>query len=219
MKMRKIQYNFKSNKRKNREHGFTLVELIVVLVILAILAAILIPALLGYIDRAKGSQDILNGKNFMTAMQAEMTSLYAKGDLKDDPDIKNKMTSDSGDVSLYNTDFAKRVLETADVDPYLVFVGVGEYQKYGKSEDVATRHKAYTVYFVAYVQDANSEPVFFNGSEWSKDYPWAKGQDGKNVFTVNGQATNIQFYAIKGPSTNMSNNWTTLKSKVKTYNK
>ena len=33
--------------------GFTLVELIVVLVILAILAALLIPALTGYIDKAR----------------------------------------------------------------------------------------------------------------------------------------------------------------------
>lgn len=41
--------NLKNNKKK----GFTLVELIVVLVILAILAALLIPALTGYINKAK----------------------------------------------------------------------------------------------------------------------------------------------------------------------
>ena len=38
---------------QNKKRGFTLVELIVVLVILAILAALLIPALTGYIDKAK----------------------------------------------------------------------------------------------------------------------------------------------------------------------
>ncbi len=38
-------------KVKNKK-GFTLVELIVVLVILAILAALLIPTLTGYIDKA-----------------------------------------------------------------------------------------------------------------------------------------------------------------------
>lgn len=40
-------------KRRSKKGGFTLVELIVVLVILAILAALLIPALTGYIDKAK----------------------------------------------------------------------------------------------------------------------------------------------------------------------
>ena len=39
-------------KRRSKKGGFTLVELIVVLVILAILAALLIPALTGYIDKA-----------------------------------------------------------------------------------------------------------------------------------------------------------------------
>ena len=39
--------------KKNTKRGFTLVELIVVLVILAILAALLIPALTGYIDKAR----------------------------------------------------------------------------------------------------------------------------------------------------------------------
>lgn len=42
--------------KKNAKRGFTLVELIVVLVILAILAALLIPALTGYIDKARKSQ-------------------------------------------------------------------------------------------------------------------------------------------------------------------
>lgn len=39
--------------KKYQKGGFTLVELIVVLVILAILAALLVPALTGYIDKAK----------------------------------------------------------------------------------------------------------------------------------------------------------------------
>lgn len=44
---------------KNNKKGFTLVELIVVLVILAILAALLIPALTGYIDKAKDRKSVV----------------------------------------------------------------------------------------------------------------------------------------------------------------
>ena len=68
-------------KRKtNKDKGFTLVELIVVLVILAILAAILVPALLGYIDRAKEKQYVLNAKSALTATQAEFSSMYGEGE-------------------------------------------------------------------------------------------------------------------------------------------
>ena len=41
-----MKYKLRNNKR-----GFTLVELIVVLTILAVLAAMLIPALQGYIEK------------------------------------------------------------------------------------------------------------------------------------------------------------------------
>lgn len=40
-------------KTIHKKHGFTLVELIVVLSILAILATLLIPSLTGYIEKAK----------------------------------------------------------------------------------------------------------------------------------------------------------------------
>lgn len=64
--------------KKTKDKGFTLVELIVVLVILAVLAAILIPALLGYIDRAKGQKYILNAHTFYESVQATVTEEYAK---------------------------------------------------------------------------------------------------------------------------------------------
>lgn len=64
-------------KTKDNNQGFTLVELIVVLVILAILAAILVPALLGYIDRARDQQYIIEAKNLMTATQAGIAEAYA----------------------------------------------------------------------------------------------------------------------------------------------
>lgn len=61
---------------KNKKRGFTLVELIVVLVILAILAALLIPALTGYIDKAKKDQVIAETRMLHEAIQTEMVEIY-----------------------------------------------------------------------------------------------------------------------------------------------
>ena len=62
--------------RKNKR-GFTLVELIVVLVILAILASLLIPALTGYVTKAKKSRRSSPKHGMWTASQAALTRYYA----------------------------------------------------------------------------------------------------------------------------------------------
>lgn len=65
-------------KRRSKKGGFTLVELIVVLVILAILAALLIPALTGYINRAKQKQIVAETRQCVMAAQTLADEYYAK---------------------------------------------------------------------------------------------------------------------------------------------
>ena len=61
---------------KKNNKGFTLVELIVVLVILAILAAILVPALLGWIDKAREKSVTTNAEAALVAAQGLATEQY-----------------------------------------------------------------------------------------------------------------------------------------------
>lgn len=66
---------------KSSKKGFTLVELIVVIVILAVLAAMLVPALIGYVDRAKKEKDYQTASTVYAAAQAAITEGYAKGEI------------------------------------------------------------------------------------------------------------------------------------------
>ena len=70
--------------KKRNDKGFTLVELIVVLVILAILAAILVPALLGYIDKAREKSVTTNAEAAFVASQAILNEAYGKSESPSD---------------------------------------------------------------------------------------------------------------------------------------
>ncbi len=142
-------------KKKDQNKGFTLVELIVVLVILAILAAILVPALLGYIDNAKTKQTVLNAKSALTAAQAEMSNIYAS---------KSEIAS-----AIENKAHAESVASIADFPSIGVTATNNAAFEVGcaaKATDAASKkseHNAYTISWAHY-KDGTGE-VWFNGSE------------------------------------------------------
>ena len=148
--------------KKNSNKGFTLVELIVVLVILAILAAILVPALLGYIDRARNQQIVLNARSCYTAAQAEMSSMYGKNE-----NISN-ITSDA---------HKKSILDTADV-PNCTALQVGVID----SDSTKLAHEDYTVAYVMYSE--NGQTVYFDGSSWVEEDPRNSINDLKTPFII-----------------------------------
>lgn len=80
--IKEISGGNKMFKKLKDKKGFTLVELIVVLVILAILAALLVPALTGYIAKAREQSLISEGAMVLTAAQATVSEAYGTGDLK-----------------------------------------------------------------------------------------------------------------------------------------
>lgn len=90
-------------KKLKEKKGFTLVELIVVLVILAILAALLIPALTGYIDRAKRKSIVAETRQVVMAAQTLTDEAYAKkdvnGEVKYGEDVTQAAVADLAEVT------------------------------------------------------------------------------------------------------------------------
>ncbi len=150
-------------KMKNDNKGFTLVELIVVLVILAILAAILVPALLGYIDEAKGKQIVLNAKSVYTAAQSVASEMYAK-DIDPANAIKTTGT-DKGVNTWAGTDgFSAKIYKIADVasfngKSYAIFIDFKG----------TTGHDKWTVDKVYYNQDGKVVELVNNSWETRDD--------------------------------------------------
>lgn len=54
-----------------KKHGFTVVELVIVIAIVAILAAVLIPTFIGIVNSAKKSADTTLIRNLNTALKAD----------------------------------------------------------------------------------------------------------------------------------------------------
>lgn len=100
----------KENGKKGLK-GFTLVEIIVVLVILAILAAAMIPALTGYIDKAKDKTAISEARSALTALQTYASEDYATGTLfnQNREEITDSNKSSVTGYTLSPTDLAKAI--------------------------------------------------------------------------------------------------------------
>jgi len=106
---------------KSSKKGFTLVELIVVLVILAVLAAMLVPALIGYIDRARQEKEYQTAATVYSAAQAVITEKYAKDEFTDDE--KSASAIETGAV----------LASMGDVDAVITLAGVPDTIEYSFS--------------------------------------------------------------------------------------
>lgn len=157
-------------KMKNDNKGFTLVELIVVLVILAILAAILVPALLGYIDEAKQKQIVLEGKSVYTAAQAVASEMYAKNDSPEN-------------IGTYSS----RILKMADVDTSKISaIKVGFKEAYSSS---TTTHGMWTVNYIAYEKTGATEKIYLVDGAWVTEDDTSKTNGVKSLTTSSSTST------------------------------
>ena len=161
---------------KHKNKGFTLVELIVVLVILAILAALLVPALTGYIDKAKEKKVIAETRMLHTAIQTEMSALYAKPEWKNfTPSVQGtevlaaKTSTDTSATQRYNDIVALSELTslssgTGVFGAYVTETGKVASLVYYDGKGYVGVYLAQTQEYLAYTkEEAPSYSVYANG--------------------------------------------------------
>ena len=134
------------NLRKKK--GFTLVEVIIVLVILAILAAILIPSLTGYIDKANEKAAIANCRSYVMAAQTIASETYGEqGKLS---------TGTSGNVN--DADFFTESFKLAELDQ-TNFGAEVEMEATGKVTKVTFNDGSFKVVFENAKYTATADPT------------------------------------------------------------
>ena len=98
----------------SKRKGFTLVEVIIVLVILAILAAILIPSLTGYIDKANEKTSVANCRSFVMAAQTILSETYGEDSSKLKSISSSTAPGKTVDASSY--DLIQKMFKLSELD-------------------------------------------------------------------------------------------------------
>lgn len=158
--------------------GFTLVELIVVLVILAILAALLVPSLAGYIDKANREAAIMECRHVVRAAQTIGTQRYGYGkpklDLENDATAKSdaeevlKLSEQQGGelLSLYQDEMYKVtfVVYKSKKGNYVSYVD-GDYFLSNEAKIDTTYLQNLLINTIA--EKMGQQPLDANGRDWA----------------------------------------------------
>ena len=175
-----------STKIKERRGGFTLVELIVILVILAILAALLIPALTGYIDKAKKKQVVAETRMIHSAIQTVVSEVYASDEWEEyaknaTGNVKNAIADKTG---------AGKVKER--YDEIVKLAEVDSLSKAGKFTSVAIQDGK--VMTIIYKNGKGQIGIYFGETKECVAYDESEFENSDNYFTRYSDCVNCVTY-------------------------
>lgn len=199
-----------TNKSFHRtKRAFTLVELIVVLLILAVIAAMLVPALTGYIKKARRARSIQKADEARIAAQAVLNEFYAfyGGDLSEALDGSTNTAQNvnwwRGDLKNYGDEVLSLMGYGRGRDngePYILVIGVGHDEASG-----LTFSQQNEIYYVGYIEDIGEPAWFYINGEWTNKWPRDTGDlimvgnkvgMNRNVLVTNQGNIPLRFYVI-----------------------
>ena len=220
----------KKTKHKSRQ-AFTLVELVVVLVILAVVAAMLVPALTGYIKKAKLAKVYGEAQDYRVAIQAVATEYYGKkgkelsgtsdgtmgGNIHWEEGI-GKQAKDNIKNTPEDKEWGSKVLSLlgnsrGETEPYILVFGVVK-------EDDEKSLNPYEVVYVGFLKDLKSPSVFYVDGQWTTDYPKNAGlvtkQGSTNYLVRDGKEIPLQFFVVCNRTGTPNDIWVEKAGKDKT---
>ncbi len=193
-----------NGKFDRNKKAFTLIELVVVLIILAIMGAMLVPALTGYIRKARREKFVESAHYALVAAQSVITEQYAK------PLSGVTISSDNNNIDWHSgvgKQLGDEVLELmscgrgrSNGEPYILVFATGNPNSASVKESDLN-----TVYYIAYVADEKSPAVFYVNGEWmytyprgdNRTFPITTGSEGFRNTIVNGDhEIPLQFYVV-----------------------
>lgn len=160
------------NRFKTKK-GFTLVEVIIVLVILAILAAILIPSLVGYIDKANEKASISECRSYILAAQTIASETYGE---------KGALTTTGTGATVVQNDFLAETLNLSELGSGITASTLNSADYLA---DVTLSGKGKVSKVALYIKKSNNL-VTFDGSKYTVNTSPASTVMPKNTLTISG---------------------------------
>lgn len=204
-----------SKVRHSRRQAFTIVELIVILVILAVISAMLVPALTGYIKKARESKYYEEAEAYRVAMQAVVSEFYGKygtaivgtTDSTQTPNLrwdKNPKVKNSAEDRAWGEKILELVGSDRDTEPYIMVFGVTLDNDKGVSP--------YQVVYVGYLADQSAPSLFYVNGKWIREYPKDVGEvtkhNNKNYLVLPDKSeVEVRYFVVSNRTNTKNDIW------------